>query len=328
MPRAPRPDQRARCCAALERRPLRRLDALPDAADAAGRRGPPARAVPAATSCTTAASPASTSAGSGSRRCSPAPATLERVFEAALRERGRPAGRRLRAGGDGPRAARDRRRRRGAVAVDATSSARRTLRAAARVPRAPLGLPAQGGRSALLGDPAPVGRAEGGARRDPGRRVRRRPRRSGSTRSCSRTRWRALGLDARYGAYLDHLPGDTLATVNLMSLFGLHRRLRGAIVGHLALFEMTSSIPNRRYARGLRRLGLRRRGAPSSSTSTSRPTRSTRTSPRSTSPAGSRARSPALAGQILWGARALLAVEGALGRATLLRRVGGRASRR
>src|SRR4051794_35159634 len=65
----------------------------------------------------------------------------------------------------------------------------------------------------------------------------------------------ALGLDAGYGAYLDHLPAPTLATVNLMSLFGLHRRLRGAIVGHLALFEMTSSLPNRRYANGLRRLG-------------------------------------------------------------------------
>jgi hypothetical protein len=64
-----------------------------------------------------------------------------------------------------------------------------------------------------------------------------------------------LGLDARYGAYVDHLPGVTLATVNLMSLFGLHRRWRGAIVGHLALFEMESSIPNRRYAMGLRRLG-------------------------------------------------------------------------
>ncbi len=66
----------------------------------------------------------------------------------------------------------------------------------------------------------------------------------------------ALGLDARYGAYVDHLPAVTLAAVNLMSLFGLHRRLRGAIVGHLALFEMTSSIPNRRYANGLRRLGF------------------------------------------------------------------------
>src|SRR5579859_7222119 len=66
---------------------------------------------------------------------------------------------------------------------------------------------------------------------------------------------RALGLNSEYGAYLDLIPGLTLATVNLMSLFGLHRRWRGAIVGHLALFEMTSSIPNRRYAEGLRRLG-------------------------------------------------------------------------
>ena len=66
----------------------------------------------------------------------------------------------------------------------------------------------------------------------------------------------AVGLDSTYGAYLDRIPGVTLATVNLMSLFGLHRRLRGAIVGHLALFEMTSSVPNRRYATGLRRLGV------------------------------------------------------------------------
>ncbi|MBV8430501.1 MAG: iron-containing redox enzyme family protein, partial [Solirubrobacterales bacterium] len=67
---------------------------------------------------------------------------------------------------------------------------------------------------------------------------------------------RALGLDDRYGAYLEQIPAVTLATVNLMSLFGLHRRWRGAIAGHLALFEMTSSIPNRRYAQGLRRLGF------------------------------------------------------------------------
>jgi hypothetical protein len=70
-----------------------------------------------------------------------------------------------------------------------------------------------------------------------------------------------LGLDPTYGAYVDVLPGVTLATVNLMSMFGLHRRHRGAIVGHLALFEMTSSIPNRRYATGLRRLGVRARRA-------------------------------------------------------------------
>ncbi len=66
----------------------------------------------------------------------------------------------------------------------------------------------------------------------------------------------ALGLDSTYGAYLDVLPGITLATVNLMSLFGLHRRHRSRIVGHLALFEMTSSIPNRRYATALRRHGV------------------------------------------------------------------------
>ncbi len=66
----------------------------------------------------------------------------------------------------------------------------------------------------------------------------------------------ALGLDSTYGAYLELIPAVTLATVNQMSLFGLHRRWRGAIVGHLALFEMTSSIPNRRYGDGLRRLGF------------------------------------------------------------------------
>jgi hypothetical protein len=66
----------------------------------------------------------------------------------------------------------------------------------------------------------------------------------------------ALGLDSDTGAYLDSIPAITLATVNLMSMLGLHRRWRGAIVGHLALFEMTSSIPNRRYATALRRLGF------------------------------------------------------------------------
>ncbi|MEH0828792.1 iron-containing redox enzyme family protein, partial [Micromonospora sp. CPCC 205714] len=65
-----------------------------------------------------------------------------------------------------------------------------------------------------------------------------------------------LGLDTGYAAYLDRVPAVTLATNNLISLFGLHRRLRGALLGHLAAFEMTSSLPNRRYGNGLRRLGL------------------------------------------------------------------------
>jgi hypothetical protein len=47
----------------------------------------------------------------------------------------------------------------------------------------------------------------------------------------------------------------TLLASNLMSMFGLRRRWRGALVGHLALFEMTSTAPNARYARGHRRLG-------------------------------------------------------------------------
>ncbi|HEX3040647.1 MAG TPA: iron-containing redox enzyme family protein [Solirubrobacterales bacterium] len=64
-----------------------------------------------------------------------------------------------------------------------------------------------------------------------------------------------LGLDATYGRYLELWPAPTLAAVNLVTGFGLHRRRRGALVGHLAAFEMTSSIPNRRYASALRRLG-------------------------------------------------------------------------
>ena len=50
----------------------------------------------------------------------------------------------------------------------------------------------------------------------------------------------ASGLDASYGVYVDRVPGYTLAVNNAMSLFGLHRRLRGACMGHLAAFEMTS----------------------------------------------------------------------------------------
>ncbi|ADG73380.1 conserved hypothetical protein [Cellulomonas flavigena DSM 20109] len=67
---------------------------------------------------------------------------------------------------------------------------------------------------------------------------------------------RGLGLDDTYGRYVDHVPAITLAHPNVMSMLGLHRRLRGAIVGHLAAFEMTSSIPNRLYGNGMRRVGL------------------------------------------------------------------------
>lgn len=66
---------------------------------------------------------------------------------------------------------------------------------------------------------------------------------------------RELGMDDTYGAYLDAVPAITLAANNLMSLFGLNRRLRGSVVGHLAAYEMTSSQPNRLYSRGFKRHG-------------------------------------------------------------------------
>src|ERR687894_1523433 len=67
---------------------------------------------------------------------------------------------------------------------------------------------------------------------------------------------RDLGLDPAYGALWDDAPAAAFASVNTMSLFGLHRRWRGAAVGHLTAVEMTSSEPSRRYSAGLRRLGF------------------------------------------------------------------------
>jgi hypothetical protein len=73
---------------------------------------------------------------------------------------------------------------------------------------------------------------------------------------CFARTLRALDLDDRYGAYIDRLPASTLATVNLISMFGLHRRWRGALTGHLALFEMTSVDPMSRYSEALARFGF------------------------------------------------------------------------
>jgi hypothetical protein len=65
-----------------------------------------------------------------------------------------------------------------------------------------------------------------------------------------------LGLDPGYGALWNAAPAAAFASVNTMSLFGLHRRWRVAALGHLACVEMTSSEPSRRYSAGLRRLGF------------------------------------------------------------------------
>jgi hypothetical protein len=64
-----------------------------------------------------------------------------------------------------------------------------------------------------------------------------------------------LGLDPEPGAYVDSVPGTTLATDNLVNMFGLNRRLRGALIGHLALFEMCSVTPMSRYLEAARRIG-------------------------------------------------------------------------
>ena len=65
----------------------------------------------------------------------------------------------------------------------------------------------------------------------------------------------AAELDATYLGYLDDVPADALTVVNLMSLFGLHRDLRGAAVGHFASTEITSPPGSARIVAALERMG-------------------------------------------------------------------------
>lgn len=64
----------------------------------------------------------------------------------------------------------------------------------------------------------------------------------------------AADLDASYLGYLDEVPADALSVVNLMSLFGLHRDLRGAAVGHFASTEITSPPGSARIVAALERM--------------------------------------------------------------------------
>jgi pyrroloquinoline quinone (PQQ) biosynthesis protein C len=66
----------------------------------------------------------------------------------------------------------------------------------------------------------------------------------------------AVGLDPAYGAYVEDVSATSLAAANAMSLLCLNRRLTAAGVGHFAAFEASSSVPSRRIAAGLERLGL------------------------------------------------------------------------
>jgi hypothetical protein len=65
----------------------------------------------------------------------------------------------------------------------------------------------------------------------------------------------AAGLDSTYLGYVNDVPGEALASVNVMSLFGLHRALRGAAIGHFASTEITSSPGARRLVDALERMG-------------------------------------------------------------------------
>jgi hypothetical protein len=65
----------------------------------------------------------------------------------------------------------------------------------------------------------------------------------------------AAELDPTYLRYIDAVPAESLAVVNLMSMFGLHRWLRGAAIGHFASTEITSPPGARRLVEALQRLG-------------------------------------------------------------------------
>ncbi|MEV6648550.1 iron-containing redox enzyme family protein [Amycolatopsis sp. NPDC051371] len=65
---------------------------------------------------------------------------------------------------------------------------------------------------------------------------------------------RAAELPDGYLELIDHVPGTMLAVVNMMSVFGLHRSLRGALCGHFAAAEITTAPSATRLDQALRRL--------------------------------------------------------------------------
>lgn len=66
----------------------------------------------------------------------------------------------------------------------------------------------------------------------------------------------AVGLRPDYGAYVATALPEVLEQNTALTMLGLHRRLRGACLGHFAAFEATSSAPSRQLAQALRKLGL------------------------------------------------------------------------
>jgi hypothetical protein len=137
----------------------------------------------------------------------------------------------------------------------------------------------------------------------------------------------ALGLAPVYNGYVDLLPATTLATTNLISLFGLHRRWRGALVGHLALFEMTSVGPMGRYGRWMDDLGVDPSGRSFYDVHVEADEHHQHMA--ADGMVGGLVRDePALAADVIFGARALAAIEGRLTAHLLQAWTAGRSSLR
>lgn len=134
-----------------------------------------------------------------------------------------------------------------------------------------------------------------------------------------------LGLDPSYGHYIDVLPAATLATDNLVSFFGLHRRWRGALVGHLALFEMTSVGPMGRYGAWLERLGVAEQGRKFYDVHVAADEHHQHIAADDLA-GGLVADEPDLAGDIVWGAGVLSAIEARFSARLLARWQTGRSS--
>jgi hypothetical protein len=64
----------------------------------------------------------------------------------------------------------------------------------------------------------------------------------------------AAGMCPDYLHYLVQVPACALTPVNMMSLFGLHRRLRAALVGHFAAAEISTAPSSQRIDQALARL--------------------------------------------------------------------------
>jgi hypothetical protein len=134
-------------------------------------------------------------------------------------------------------------------------------------------------------------------------------------------------LDLTYGAYVNSVGAPTLAVNNLMSYFGLHRARRGALLGHLAAYEMTSSLPNRAYGNGLRRLGGDARATAFYDEHVEADAVHEQIAAHDLCGTFARAE-PDLAGQVLWGARCALAVDNLWAGAVLNDWAAGRTSLR